>query len=418
MLDSLRSNPRFGEVVSRIGLPPVESIHPATPSSERQRTEKAMEQPAGLLSHTTLYQLWGKREAKIFLALGIIAVLAGLGYLLLRFVRGTREIAPLKNATFTQLTDQPGPEFFPSLSPDGKSLLYASRATGNWDIYVQQVGSRNSTNLTKDSQADDTQPAFSPDGQRIAFRSDREGGGIYLMGATGESVTRLSDFGYNPSWSPEGDQIVLGTEKIPQLSTRPSKSQLWTINVKTNERRLISEGDALQPIYSPHRQRIAYWSRPSKAGQRENIWTIPVDGGEAVAVTNGSTTDLNPVWSPDGKYLYFSSSRGGSINVWRVAIDEKSGAALGKPEAVTTIGAATSALHLSFSRDGRRLAYVAQEVIRNLRRVTFDPATGKAGGELTFITRGSMQLWFPDASPDGEWLTACSRGQQRHVFIM
>lgn len=66
---------------------------------------------------------------------------------------------------------------------------------------------------------------------------------------------------------------------------------------------------------------------------------MPAGGGEAVAVTNGATTDLNPVWSPDGKFLYFSSNRGGSVNIWRVAIDEKSGAVSGQPEAVTTIGA-------------------------------------------------------------------------------
>jgi Tol biopolymer transport system component/pimeloyl-ACP methyl ester carboxylesterase len=360
-----------------------------------------------------------KRHKTIVAAIVAIVVLCAAGYLLLKWGRVSKESAnPLKNASFTQLTDQAGAEFFPSLSPDGKSLVYASRAAGNWDIYLQRVGGRNSTNLTKDSRADDTQPSFSPDGQRIAFRSDREGGGIYVMGATGESVTRLSDFGYSPAWSPDGERILVGTEKIPQPSTRPTKSQLWMINVKTNERQLISEGDALQPNFSPHRQRITYWSRPSRAGQRENIWTIPADGGEAVAVTNGSTTDLNPIWSPDGRYLYFSSNRGGSINVWRVAIDEKSGAALGEPEAVTTIGAATSALHLSFSRDGRRLAYVAQEDIRNLRKVAFDISTGKTSGDPTSITQGSMQLWFPDVSPDGEWLTACSRGQQRHVFMI
>ena len=64
-------------------------------------------------------------------------------------------------------------------------------------------------NLTKDSPADDTQPAFSPDGERIAFRSEREGGGIFLMGATGESVIRVSDLGYSPSWSPDGGQILV-----------------------------------------------------------------------------------------------------------------------------------------------------------------------------------------------------------------
>ena len=57
------------------------------------------------------------------------------------------------------------------------------------------------------------------------------------MGATGESITRVSDFGYSPSWSPDGTQILVGTEKIPQPSTRPTKSQLWRIDVKTGQRR-------------------------------------------------------------------------------------------------------------------------------------------------------------------------------------
>jgi Tol biopolymer transport system component/DNA-binding winged helix-turn-helix (wHTH) protein len=361
----------------------------------------------------------GKVGVAAAVTLGAIVVLTALWFFLLRPGRKAREtIAPLKNVSFTQLTDQPGPEYFPSLSPDGKSLIYASRISGNWDIYLQRVGGRNPIDLTKDSLADDTQPAFSPNGERIAFRSEREGGGIYLMGATGESVIRVLDFGYSPSWSPNGEQILVGTERVPQPSTRPTKSQLWAINIKTNERRLVTEGDALQASWSPNGQRIAYWSRPGKAGQREDIWTIPANGGEAVAVTNGSTTDLNPVWSPDGRHLYFSSNRGGSMNIWRVPMDEKSGATMGEPEPVTSIGAATSPLHLSFSSDGRRLVYVAQEEIRNLRKVAFDPSTGKPGSEPVSITRGSMQLWFPDPSPDGQWLTCYSMGNQRHIFIV
>src|SRR5205814_8845502 len=114
------------------------------------------------------------------------------------------EVTSLKNATFTQLTDQAGPEQYPSLSPDGKSFVYQSRASGNWDIYFQRVGGKNPVNLTKDSPLDDRQPAFSPDGERIAFRSERDGGGIFVMGATGESAKRLTDFGFHPSWSPDG----------------------------------------------------------------------------------------------------------------------------------------------------------------------------------------------------------------------
>jgi len=133
-------------------------------------------------------------------------------------------------------------------------------------------------------------------------------------------------------------------------------------------------------------------------------------------VTDGSSTDFNPVWSPDGTYLYFSSNRGGSSNIWRVAIDEDTGVTSGVPEAVTSIGATTSVLYLTFSRTGK-LAYSAQTDIRNLRRVSFDPAQGTAGKPVP-VTEGSLQLWFPDVSPDGQWLTAYSMGQQRHIYVM
>jgi Tol biopolymer transport system component len=332
--------------------------------------------------------------------------------------RESQNISTPVSASFTQLTYQPGPEFFPSLSPDGKTLAYASHTSGNWDIHIQRIGETNPINLTQNSLADDSQPAFSPDGNRIAFRSERDGGGIYLMSVSGDSVVRVSDFGYSPSWSPDSAQILVGTEKIPQPSTKPTKSQLWTIDLKSNERKLLFEGDALQPHYSPNKYRIAFWSRPNKYGQREDIWTVPAQGGQAERITSGATSDLNPIWSPDGKHLYFSSSRGGSVNVWRVAVDEKSGATLGEPEAVTAIGAITSALQLSFSRDGKRLVYIAQTDVRNLRKIAFDPVNQKVAGEPVWISRGSLQLWFPDPSPDGEWLAACSRGDQRHVYIM
>jgi Tol biopolymer transport system component len=145
---------------------------------------------------------------------------------------------------------------------------------------------------------------------------------------------------------------------------------------------------------------------------------MPVAGGAAVAVTNGEANDVNPIWSPDGKHLYFSSNRGGSVNIWRVPIDETTGSVAGPAEAVTAIGAATSPVHLSFSRSGNRLAYAAQTEIRNLRRVAIDPSTGRAIGDPVAITSGSMQLWFPDPSPDGEWLAAQSMGNQRHILIM
>src|SRR5262249_42255023 len=113
------------------------------------------------------------------LALGLVlSISASLVWYLLPL---TRDQSEMRDVTFTRLTDAPGEELFPSLAPDGKSFLYASQASGNWDVYLQRVGGRMPLNLTRESISDDTQPTFSPDGERIAFRSEREGGGIFIM---------------------------------------------------------------------------------------------------------------------------------------------------------------------------------------------------------------------------------------------
>lgn len=402
VLDSLRSDERFNGLLRKIGLP-------ATTEQPHRRT-------GPIASTQVKTQSFVGRFPRVAVVLVLVLVALAAAYLLLKLFNAKRTAHGPQPVSFQQLTYHSGPEFFPSLSPDGKSIVYASRASGNWDIYFQRIGDANLVNLTRNFAADDSQPAFSPDGQRIAFRSERDGGGVYVMSATGDSPVRVSDFGYSPSWSPEGGLIVVGTEKIPQPSTRPTKSQLWTIDLKSGQRQRISEGDALQPTFSPQHKRIAYWSRPDRYGQREHIWTIPVGGGEPVAVTDGSSTDLNPVWSPDGEYLYFSSNRGGSSNIWRVLIDESTGIVAGAPEAVTSIGAATAVLYLSFSQTGQ-LAYSAQTDIRNLRSVSFDPRLGITSKPVV-VTEGSLQLWFPDVSPDGEWLTAYSMGEQRHIYVM
>src|SRR5207237_2747822 len=138
------------------------------------------------------------------------------------------------HADFSQLTSQAGVEWFPSLSPDGKWLVYAGEESGNRDIYLQSVGGQAPINLTSSSAANDTQPAFSPDGERIAFRSERDGGGIFVMGATGESVKRITDFGYNPAWSPDTNEIVCATMGFARPDYRwGTGSQLLAVNSAT-----------------------------------------------------------------------------------------------------------------------------------------------------------------------------------------
>jgi eukaryotic-like serine/threonine-protein kinase len=322
--------------------------------------------------------------------------------------------AEIPAMTFSQQTNQQGVEKFPALSPDGTSLAFVSRETGNDDIYLQRVGGHNPINLTKDSAEDDTHPAFSPDGSTIAFRSERGGGGVFVMGATGESVRRLSDIGYNPSWSPDGKQIVVATEGVDQPLGRTGLSELWTIDVATGEKKKLFEGDAVQPSWSPHGDRIAFWAIPKNTSQRD-IWTIAATGGAPLAVTRDAALDWNPIWSADGKFLYFASDRGGSMNLWRIEIEEKMGKASGAPRALTT--PSLSSGHFSISRDGREIAYLALNELASVEKVPFDPSTGKTGPTVPLL-RQSGALFSPDVSPDGNWIVFRTVGGQEDLFLV
>lgn len=79
---------------------------------------------------------------------------------------------------------------------------------GNLDIYAMRVGGTRAINLTASSAANDSQPAFSPDGEKLVFHSERDGGGLFVMGATGESVRRLTDARFDPAWSPDGKHVA------------------------------------------------------------------------------------------------------------------------------------------------------------------------------------------------------------------
>ena len=95
-------------------------------------------------------------------------------------------------------------------------------------------------------------------------------------------------------------------------------------DVATGQKQKLFAGDAVQPSWSPHGDRIAFWAIPRTTAQRD-LWTIPSRGGTPVAVTQDAAVDWNPIWSADGKFLYFASDRGGSMNLWRIAIEENLG---------------------------------------------------------------------------------------------
>jgi len=361
---------------------------------------------------------WSTRARRVLPWLAL--PLALLGYL------AGRSAAPKKaagaravQAEVRKLTIQPGVESYPSLSPDATAFVYEAGPPGNSDVYLQRAGGHNPINLTKDCDKDDGQPVFSPSGDRIGFRSECNGGGIFLMGATGENVRRLSDFGFNPAWSPDEKEIAVSTEGIADPYSRTGVADLWAIQVATGQKRAVVRGfDCAQPNWSPHGDRIACWGLRANAGQRD-IWTVPARGETTTAgvdVTNDAATDWNPFWSPDGRFLYFASDRGGSMNLWKVAIDEKSGRTLSEPEPVTL--PASWSGPLSLSRDGKHMAFEVRTSLPSIERIAFDPVGERVIGEPTAVFRGSLPILTFEISPDGHSIAFTSSGRQQDLFLI
>ena len=359
---------------------------------------------------------WTRPLAAAAGALVLLAAGFGLG----RLGRGGAEPSVLGHASFTQLTFQAGAPSYPSVSPEGQSFVFASESDGDLDVYLQRVGGTNPINLTTDSEPDDTEPAFSPDGSQIAFRSERDGGGIFLMGATGESARRLTDAGRSPAWSPDGTEIVYSTETIQPFYPygRAGFGELWAVKVDSGEKRRLTSApiDAVQPSWSPHGHRIAFWGlRPG--GQRD-LWTVGRSGGESsvVAVTDDADLDWNPVWAPDGRSLYFASDRGGAMGIFRLAIDEASGRVSGAPQPLSV--PLPFACHLSFARDGRRMLLASATTTDSIERLAFDPATARKSGPASPVFASSLRLFTVAPSADGERIAISTGGRREDLFAL
>ena len=342
------------------------------------------------------------------------------------FFRNRDAARQATSRAFRQLTFGDGLEMFPTLSPDGKTFAYVSSQSGNRDIYVQRVDGRSPANVTSDSPDDDSEPVFSPDGSQIAFRSEREGGGIFVMGVTGESATRVTDFGHNPSWSPDGTRLVVSTAAtILEPHQHLRNGQLWIVDRLRGGKRLLLDQmgkenapvstDALQPSWSPHGHRIAFWGVSADA--RRDVWTIDPNAPEpkktVVRVTSDNELQWNPVWSPDGRYLYVGGDRDGTLNLWRIPMNEETGKPVGPPELISLPASLTG--HYAFSREGE-LVFTAVTRSFRLLALPFDAQTAKVGAPRVLFS-GSQDIQYFEPSPDRQMIAFTTGGAQEDLFV-
>jgi TolB protein len=212
-------------------------------------------------------------------------------------------------------------------------LAYDSDVEGNDEIYLLPAGGGPAINLTQHP-AEDRHPAWSPNGNRIAFQSNRDGNWeIYTLGLDDKRLTRLTfDLAYDgaPAWSPDGAWIAFESyrDSAPcQLKTpvpnSPPCPDLEIYRVPAHggapQRLTDSPQGDYQPVWSPDGAWIAFTSW--RDGDKE-VYVMPAGGGPARNVTASAGDDWSPVWSSDGSAVVFVSEREGAPELYRQSLDD------------------------------------------------------------------------------------------------
>ncbi len=216
----------------------------------------------------------------------------------------------------TRITNNPAIDSQPAWSPDGTKIVFLSDRDGNNEIYVMNVDGSGQTNLTNHPARDDS-PAWSPDGTKIVFHSLRDGNSeIYVMNVDGSGQTRLTN---NPTddasaaWSPDGTQIAFD-------SNRDGDSEIYVMNADGSGVTRLTNSPTIDvvPDWSPDGTKIVFNS--IRDGYNE-IYVMNADGSNQTRLTNNPTQDLYPTWSPDGTKIVFDSDRDGTPDIYVMNAD-------------------------------------------------------------------------------------------------
>jgi Tol biopolymer transport system component/DNA-binding winged helix-turn-helix (wHTH) protein len=300
------------------------------------------------------------------------------------------------------LTTYPGRESQPAFSPDGNQIafVWSGAKDDNTDVYVRLVDGGNWVRLTDDP-GDDVNPVWSPDGRTIAFyRSSADGDGIFLVPALGGAERKLAGvwanrFGFGSHtwihWSPDGRWLVMSDK-----TSAEEPFSLFLLSTETGEKRRVTSPPAsvvgdCSPAFSPDGKQLAF-VRVISAVVGE-VHLVSVNGGEPKRLTFDGAGVSNAAWTPNGREIVFASRHGGKSRLFRVPVEG------GGAEWLAATG--SEAHYPAFSRDGSRLAWRQNTSDEDIFRLALKSGSENVPPLTSLIISTALEI-SPRYSPDGK----------------
>ena len=321
----------------------------------------------------------------LLFAAGLLAV--GFG----AFQVGRRLAAPRPaHATrFTAITNFAGVEAQPTFSPDGNSVAFVSDRGGQSDIWVSLVSAGSLVRVTNDSYLK-SRPRWSPDGARIAYARLNEAGlwDVWIVPALGGTSRRILTNATDPAWSPDGHSLAYANMLTRTISIGDASGGKVR-SVTQAEPALFHR----QPAFSRSGRQIAVVRKSN--GPYAELAVADLATGKLRSLTDDGALALSPAWYTADHWIYFASSRGGTLNIWRIAPTADPSV---EPEQITA-GQGDDA-ELDLSTDGQRIAFSSYRMNINLAE-----APVGISGKLKWLTTDPARSELaPAYSHDGKRL--------------
>ena len=309
------------------------------------------------------------------------------------------------------VTSEPGLEFQPAISPDGKEVAYVEGPIGEPRIVVRsssQVGS-GETRPGKELGGKHWRPSWTSDGASVRFWACwnrwyvRPGCEWKEAGKLGGAVRTISvPLPGHYAWSRDGTRVAVAVEDSIYAYSQDSPEPVL-LGVHT-----VEPWKPHSLVWSPDGRWIAYvnsnphW-RTSGNKAPSSIWILDAAGGEPIQITSEEQLNVSPQWLPDSRHILFVSDREGSRGVYMVEVGPE-----GPRGSARSILPNSDPHSISISADGRKLAYSKFTMRRNIWTIPM-PGSGMlslsdARGDANPITTGNQVIESFSLSPDGEWI--------------